>query len=90
MSSSTTATPPANLPSIHSLEMRIRHDLMAVPQLRFSSLVVHRIPDGVCLEGVVTTTAEEATVSQLVKQVAGVDEVLNHLVICPESQPKKG
>lgn len=74
----------------HSLEARIRHDLMAVPELRFSSLVVHRIPDGVCLEGVVNTAADEAGFRQLVREVAGVNEVLNHLVVCPDPQPKKG
>ena len=83
----TKTTPP---PQGHSLEARIRHDLMAVPELRFSSLVVHRIPDGVCLEGVVSTAAEESELCQLVRGVAGVNAVLNHLVVCPETQPNKG
>lgn len=81
------STPPSEG---HSLEARIRHDLMAVPELRFSSLVVHRIPDGVCLVGVVSTAAEESDLRQLVREVAGVNAVLNHLVICPETQPNKG
>jgi len=72
------------------LEARIRHDLMARPELEFSSLVVHRIPDGVCLEGVVSTQAQDAEVRQLVREVAGVNEVLNHLVMCPSPQPRKG
>jgi osmotically-inducible protein OsmY len=83
----TKSTPP---PESHSLEARIRHDLMAVPELRFSSLVVRRIPDGVCLEGVVSTSAEDSKLCQLVREVAGVNAVLNHLVVCPETQPKKG
>lgn len=74
----------------HSLETRVRHDLMAHPELEFSSLVVHRIPDGVCLEGVVSTTADRHGVCQMVKEVAGVNAVLNHLVMRPDNQPKKG
>ncbi len=76
----------------HSFEARIRHDLMACPELQFSSLVVRRIPDGVCLEGVVSTSEDRLGVCQLVREVAGVTAVLNHLVMCPEakSQPPKG
>ncbi len=77
----------------HSFEARIRHDLMACPELEFSSLVVRRIPDGICLEGVVSTAADRHGVCQLVREVAGVNAVLNHLVMCPtpaKSQPPKG
>jgi hypothetical protein len=85
-----TQTPPP--PVGHSFEARIRHDLMARPELEFSSLVVHRIPDGICLEGVVTTTTEGADLCQMVREVAGVNAVINHLVMCPQTalQPKKG
>ena len=76
----------------HSFEARIRHDLMAHPELVFSSLVVHRIPGGVCLEGVVTSRSDAVDVCQTVRKVAGVNAVLNHLVMCPcpGKQPKKG
>lgn len=76
----------------HSFEARIRHDLMAHPELKFSSLVVHRIPDGVCLEGVVTSSSDAVDVCQTVRDVAGVNAVLNHLVMCPNpgKQPRKG
>lgn len=82
-------TPP---PSGHSFEARIRHDLMALRELQFSSLVVHRIPDGICLEGVVSTTSDDVDVCQMVKEVAGVNAVLNHLVMRPQTgaKPRKG
>jgi hypothetical protein len=85
-----TQSPPP--PQGHSFEARIRHDLMAHPELKFSSLVVHRIPDGICLEGVVSTTTEGVDVCQMVREVAGVNEVLNHLVLRPlgSPQPQKG
>ncbi len=75
----------------HDFEVRIRHDLMALPELEFASLVVRRIPDGICLEGVVTATPN-ADVCQLAREVAGVNAVLNHLVMYPQPtpQPKKG
>jgi hypothetical protein len=79
-------------PAGHSFEARIRHDLMALPELEFSSLVVHRIPDGICLEGVVSTTSQDVDISQMVREVAGVNAVLNHLVMRPatEAKPAKG
>ena len=85
-------TQAAPLAQGHSFEARVRHDLMARPELAFSSLVVHRIPDGICVEGVVTSTTEGVDVNQMVREVAGVNSVLNHLVMCPLSalQPRKG
>ena len=84
-------TTTASLPTEnHFLETRVRHDLMAHPEMEFSSLVVHRIPDGLCLEGVVSTTADRHGVCQMVKEVAGVNSVINHLVMRSEIHPKKG
>jgi hypothetical protein len=79
-------------PSGHSFEARIRHDLMALPELQFSSLVVHRIPNGICLEGVVSTASDDVDVCQMVREVAGVNAVLNHLVMRPQpsAKPRKG
>lgn len=79
-------------PEGHSFEARIRHDLMALPELEFSSLVVHRIPGGVCLEGVVSTASDDVDVCQVVREVAGVNAVLNHLVMRPQTaaKPRKG
>lgn len=81
----------ATLPTEHhSLEKRVRHDLMAHPEMKFSSLVVHRVPDGICLEGVVSTTADHDEVCQLAKDVAGVNSIINRLVMRPDDQPLKG
>lgn len=86
------SVPAPVLPLGHSFEARICHDLMARPELEFSSLVVHRTPDGVCLEGVVSTTAEDVDVCRMVREVAGVNAVLNHLVMRPQTgkKPQKG
>jgi hypothetical protein len=61
----------------------VQRHLLSHPDLRFSSLVIRRIPNGVCLEGVLEQG--DLDVSNLARNVAGVDEVLNHLVICKPS-----
>jgi hypothetical protein len=64
----------------HRLEQAVQRRLLAHPDLRFSSLVIRRIPNGVCLEGVLENQAN-LDVSSLARSVAGVEEVLNHLVV---------
>jgi hypothetical protein len=65
----------------HDLEQAVRRELSAQPELCFSSLVIHRIPDGVCLEGVLEIEDDCPDVDRLVRRVAGVEHVLNHLVV---------
>lgn len=68
----------------HQIEQSVRRQLLAHPEFRFSSLVIRRIEDGVCLEGVVETDDDCADVCRLARSVAGVNSVLNHLVVrCP-------
>lgn len=67
--------------TLHELEQSVQRELLSQPGLDFSSLVVRRIPGGVCLEGVLEATDEADDVASLVQRVAGVDQVLNHLVI---------
>jgi osmotically-inducible protein OsmY len=65
----------------HRIEQEVQRKLLSDPGLHFSSLVVHRIPEGVCLEGVLETAENCSSVSQLIRSVEGVNRVLNHLVI---------
>jgi hypothetical protein len=64
----------------HGLEQAVHRRLRAQPGLRIASLVIRRIPNGVCLEGVLESDTSH-DVCNLVRSVAGVDEVLNHLVV---------
>lgn len=64
----------------HRLEQAVQRHLLSHPELRFSSLVIRRIPNGVCLEGVLETSAN-LDVCNLARSVAGVNQVLNHLVV---------
>ena len=65
----------------HHIEQEVQRRLLAEPELRFSSLVIRRTPNGVCLEGVLEAEDDTPDVCALVRKVAGVDEVLNHLVV---------
>lgn len=78
----------------HQVEEEVRRELMGQSDLRFSSLVVRRIPGGVCLEGVLEVDESEQSavgtpdVDNLARRVAGVEAVLNHLVVqrCTEGR----
>lgn len=74
----------------HRFEQDIRNRLMAEPSLNFTSLVVRRVRDGLCLEGVLE--ADDADdVSTLVRRVCGAMPVLNHLVVHRTRElPRKG
>ena len=77
----------------HQIEEDVQRELLGHPDLRFSSLVVRRICDGVCLEGVLDVDDTCPDVCGLARQVAGVREVLNHLVVHrspADARPSKG
>ena len=75
----------------HRLEQEVQRKLLAHPRLKFSSLVIRRIENGVCLEGVLEADDDAPDVIGLAQKVAGVEEVLNHLVIRrPHRPPAKG
>lgn len=77
----------------HRLEQDVRNRLMAEPSLNFTSLVVRRVRDGLCLEGVLEAEDGEDTntVSTLVRRVCGATPVLNHLVVHRTRElPRKG
>lgn len=74
----------------HRLEQDVRNRLMAEPSLNFTSLVVRRVRDGLCLEGVLEADDSD-DVSALVRRVCGATPVLNHLVVHRTRQlPHKG
>ena len=75
----------------HQVEQEVRHALLSQPNLHFSSLVVRRIADGVCLQGILQMDAGSPDVCSIAQRVSGVNCVLNHLLIAPgRSMPAKG
>lgn len=74
----------------HRLEQDVRNRLMEEPSLNFTSLVVRRVRDGLCLEGVLEADDEDDA-STLVRRVCGATQVLNHLVVHRTRElPRKG
>ncbi len=71
----------------HRLEFAVRQHLMSHPHLNFSSLVIRRVGSGVCLEGVLEAEDQSPDICGLAQQVAGVEEVLNHLVVRSNRRP---
>lgn len=75
----------------HRLEQDVRNRLMEEPSLNFTSLVVRRLRDGLCLEGVLETDDDTDNVTSLVRSICGATQVLNHLVVHHAHElPRKG
>lgn len=64
----------------HGVENQVRHALESRPDIKIQSLVVRRIPRGVCLQGTVVENDQGVDICGLVRAIDGVTEVLNHLV----------
>lgn len=67
----------------HQMEADVQRALLDCGDARFSHLVVRRMPNGVCLQGVMEVTGETTPdVAGLVRRAAKVDQIINHLLIC--------
>ncbi|HQX53324.1 MAG TPA: hypothetical protein PLY87_21815 [Planctomycetaceae bacterium] len=74
--------------SAHQLEADVRRALNEAEGLEIHSLVVRRLPNGICLEGVIRVSGDDFDVCGAVRDIEGVGEVVNHLLVCwncPES-----
>lgn len=77
--------------SPHQIEQDVQRELLAQPSFRFASLVVRRIDNGVCLQGILEADDESPDVCSVAQRVAGVQNVLNRLVVAPRRElPRKG
>lgn len=65
----------------HTIERQVCRLLTTHPGLSVTGLVVHRLPGGVCLTGVVDSIDGETNVCNLVRQVSGVEDVINRLLV---------
>jgi hypothetical protein len=68
----------------HRLEFDVQHRLRTAPGLEFETLVVRRLPDGICLEGVLKSVEIDPDLADLVRKVAGVTRVLDRVVRTPK------
>jgi len=86
-----TASTPGTRPESHTLERTIQRELLRSEDgVTFGSLVVRRVSgDSICLQGVIYANDDDVDggdeIETLVRKVAGVDSVLNHLVVQPPS-----
>jgi hypothetical protein len=79
---STLGSGPAVSRSSQQLETDVRRALNASDGLDIGSLVVRRIPNGICLEGVIRVSSDDFDVCSSVREIEGVGEVVNNLVVC--------
>ena len=76
-----------SVPEPHSLERLITHELRTV--FSFPTLVVRRTRNGICLQGVLHWEEGAPDVTSTAQRIAGVEHVINHLVIVRESREKQ-
>jgi osmotically-inducible protein OsmY len=81
---------PGEFQTPHQVELEVQRELLSQPSLHFASLVVRRINNGVCLQGVLEADADSPDVCRIAQRVSGVRQVLNHLVIAGGRLPPKG
>lgn len=65
----------------HAVERMLQQPLLARSDTTFSSLVIRRFRDGVCLQGVIETDDSSPDLTSIVKKFAGVDRVFNQLAV---------
>jgi hypothetical protein len=65
----------------HEIECEVQRRLLDEPGLHFSSLVIRRVNDGVCIQGVLETETGSPDLSRLARQVSGVKRVIDQVVV---------
>lgn len=73
---------------LHPLEYEVTRKLRSYPTVKISSLVVRRTPDGICLQGVLESDAEDVEFRQLLCELESLANVVNQLVCCHRPPPK--
>ena len=69
----------------HNIESEVRRELLSTSGMQITSLVVRRLPNGVCLQGVVRFDEKEFDFCDHLRRVPGVTRILNRMVVCCES-----
>jgi osmotically-inducible protein OsmY len=77
----------AGLTHPHDIECEVSRRLNQHPELKIKSLIVRRTPGGVCLEGRIETSREDINFADLMRDIPGLEEVINHLVISHRATP---
>jgi hypothetical protein len=64
----------------HQLERTIQRVLQELPGVTFDSLVIRRVPSGVCLQGYATIEDHDLDLGRITRGVDGVGDVLDRIV----------
>lgn len=62
------------------LERTLQRVLQDLPGVTFDSLVIRRVPSGVCLQGYATIDADDLDLGVIARGIAGVGDVLDRIV----------
>ncbi|QDT52681.1 hypothetical protein Pan44_06930 [Caulifigura coniformis] len=65
----------------HDLERDVQRKLQETPGLHFSSLVVRRLENGLCVQGVLETASVQPDIAALVRRISGLSNVLDQVVV---------
>ena len=76
----------ARLALPHAVESEVHRRIQQQPNLTIKSLVVHRTPNGVCLEGRIESPDPQIDLAGLMQGIPGLEEIVNHLVITTDSE----
>ena len=76
------------LPSCHEIEADVRRELLATEGVTVKSLVVRRLDNGVCLQGVIRFDGAEFDLGDTIRRIPGIDRILNHMVICNDADAR--
>lgn len=63
----------------YTIEKKVQRTLAAQPGMQILTLTVHRMKDGVCLEGTLETDRPCPDLADLLQQIVGVERVVNRL-----------
>lgn len=68
--------------SCHDVESEVRRKILAMDGLTVRSLVVRRIPDGVCIQGVVCSAGSQTSLRKVIAALPGIRQILDRTTIC--------
>ncbi len=68
-------------------QLDIQRRLIDTPGLSFSSLVVHRTENGICVHGMLETSSSEIDIGKVVRDVSGVENVINQVLVRQRMAP---
>ena len=71
----------------HDFERDIQRRLLETPGLHFSSLVVRRLDDGICVQGILEMSGPHLDIGKIVRDVSGVENVVNQVLVRQTSEP---